>query len=83
MIDGDNWGVEGRIRSFDDECKEQDVEPRTGDDMVAVFVPTWRIETWFAYLDGGENGNEVDEGRRDYPKLDGPRDIPLGTARNM
>ena len=70
MIDGDNLGVEGRIQQFDDECKNQGVEPRTSDDKVAIFVPTWRIETWFAYLDG----HKVDEGCRSYPRLSRPRD---------
>ena len=30
-----------------------------------VFIPTWNIETWFAYLDGAT----VDEARSDYPRL--------------
>ena len=35
-----------------------------------MFIPTWNIETWFAYLDGGA----VDEARSDYPRLPRERD---------
>ena len=65
MIDGDNVGVNGRLTSLDATCTSNDVGCRGDDDHVAIFVPTWRIETWIAYL-GGEN---VDEARGDYPRL--------------
>ena len=70
MLDGDSVGVDERLRSLDAQCRSQGVDPRRDDDRVAVFVPTWRIETWFAYLDG----NDVDEAKRDYPKLSRERD---------
>ena len=70
MLDGDSVGVNARLRSLDAQCRLQGVAPRRDDDRVAVFVPTWRIETWFAYLDG----NDVDEAKRDYPKLSRERD---------
>ena len=70
MLDGDSVGVDARLRSLDASCRQQGVDPRSGDDRVAVFVPTWSIETWFAYLDG----NDIDEAGSDYPKLARERD---------
>lgn len=70
MLDGDAVGLEERLRSLDESCRERRVEPRRDDDRVAVFVPTWNIETWFVYLDG----QAVDEAESDYPKLERPRD---------
>ena len=35
-----------------------------------LLVPTWQLETWFAYLDG----EVVDENQQDYPRLRRPRD---------
>jgi hypothetical protein len=66
MIDGDNHGVAARIKELEEACVEAQVEPRQLADRVAVFVPTWNIETWIAYL----NGNSVDEAKADYPRLD-------------
>ena len=78
MIDGDNAGVESRIRQLDEECSKQGVDPRTDEDMVAIFVPTWRVETWLAY----PVGKEVDESCRGYPQL--PRARDCGThAREL
>lgn len=70
MLDGDAVGLTGRLRSLDESCRSSGVDPRRDDDRVAVFVPTWSIETWFAWLDG----EPVDETRRGYPRLDRPRD---------
>ena len=70
MLDGDAVGLGERLRLLDESCRERRVEPRRDDDRVAVFVPTWNIETWFAYLDG----QAVDEAESDYPKLERPRD---------
>ena len=65
MMDGDNRGVDGRIAELDAACGQSDVPSRRSGEHVLVFVPTWRIETWLAYL-GGE---AVDERKRDYPRL--------------
>jgi hypothetical protein len=65
MVDGDNHGVAARLAQLDVACRSQQIDPRRPEDRVAVFVPTWRIETWLAYLDG----QEVDETKRDYPRL--------------
>lgn len=76
MIDGDSRGVDRRISELDDECRRQDCPIRTPDEGVLVFVPTWNIETWFAYLDG----ETVDEAKPDYPRLPRPRDCRAHAA---
>lgn len=70
MLDGDNAGLTERLHSLDESCQARDVAPRRDDDRVAVFVPTWSIETWFTWLDG----ERVDETERGYPKLRRQRD---------
>ncbi len=70
MIDGDDKGVAGRRASLDAACFERQIPPPSDADQVLVCVPTWNIETWLAYLDG----EVVEETRRDYPRLDRPRD---------
>ncbi len=79
MLDGDAAGVERRLGSLVDSCRLKGVQPRNDDDRVAVFVPTWCIETWFVYL----NGEEVDEARADYPKLNRERDCQEHVNRLM
>ena len=69
LTDGDAVGVAGRLRKLDEACERQGVERRSPGDRAAVFVPTWNIETWLAYLEG-EN---VDERRKGYPRLERPR----------
>lgn len=70
MVDGDAQGVEQRVAELDAECRRQECPVRTNDEAVLVFVPTWRIETWLAYLDDGP----VDESKSDYTRLPRPRD---------
>lgn len=70
MVDGDNRGVRRRVDELDTACRQRDIPCRDPGEHVLVFVPTWRIETWLAYL-GGET---VDEEKRDYPRLSRPRD---------
>jgi len=70
VVDGDNRGVSGRLRQLAEACQSKGVPPRKDAERVAVFVPTWNIETWLAYLDG----ESVDESRGDYPELARPRD---------
>ena len=65
LLDGDKFGVASRLRQLKHACEQKGVQARSAADRVAVFIPTWNIETWLAYL-GGE---DVDEERRDYPKL--------------
>lgn len=65
MTDGDQEGAAGRMQKLDEECDKQDVRRRQPDDRAPVFIPTWNIETWLAYLDG----EDVDESRKDYPYL--------------
>lgn len=70
MLDGDAVGVDARLKALNEACDQASVSPRNNADHVAVFVPTWNIETWLAYL----NGETVDESRKDYPRLERPRD---------
>ena len=65
MVDGDQAGVDDRLADLDAACREQGIPIRQPAEDVFVFVPTWRIESWFAYLDG----DAIDEERRDYPRL--------------
>jgi hypothetical protein len=70
IIDGDNIGRLERCRQIEEACCKAGVDPRQMEERVAIFVPTWNVETWFAYLDG----ETVDEGRSDYSRLPRPRD---------
>ncbi len=70
LLDGDDKGVEARMDELNRACRSDGVSPRLQDERVAVFIPTWRIETWFAYLDG----TDVDEKKSDYRRLNRPRD---------
>ena len=70
LTDGDAIGVDERLRRLDEACKQRGVAARSPADSVAVFVPTWNIETWIAYLDG----ETVNEERKDYPRLPRPRE---------
>ena len=73
MLDGDADGVNSRLTALDEACDQASVSPRNTADHVAVFVPTWSIETWLAYL----SGETVDETMRNYPRLQRPRDCGL------
>ena len=70
VIDGDRRGVQGRLADFEDACRARGVPARAAGESVLLLVPTWRIETWLAYLDGVD----VDESRPDYPRLARERD---------
>ena len=70
MMDGDKLGIRGRMAELDDACTIAKTRPRNSKEYVLVFIPTWRIETWLAYLSGAT----VDETKRDYPRLRRPRD---------
>ena len=70
MLDGDVGDVDARLTTLDEACNQASVAPRDNADRVAVFVPTWNIETWLAYL----NGETVDENRKNYPRLPRERD---------
>jgi hypothetical protein len=63
--DGDADGWQKRLVMLQNECEQQQIEPRTKDEAVALFIPTWNIETWLAYL----SGETVDETRNNYPRL--------------
>lgn len=70
LLDGDNQGVAARLRQLAAACESKGIQPRQDGERVAFFVPTWNIETWFAYLDG----ETVDQNRKNYPSLVPRRD---------
>lgn len=70
MIDGDRYGVDERLRWLEHACRQAGVLWRSDRERVAIFVPTWNLETWFHYL----GGNSVTEGKKDYPRLNKPSD---------
>ncbi len=70
LIDGDAKGTMARTQQLSQACREAGVRERTDADRVAIFIPTWNIETWLAYL----AGDQVDESRSDYPRLPRERD---------
>jgi len=59
-IDGDNQGVSVRKLELAQELSRAGAEARKPDELIAVFVPTWSIETWLASL---VDGSTHDEGR--------------------
>jgi hypothetical protein len=65
MMDGDAGGVEIRLQQLAKACRDAGVTERAGHERVAFLIPTWNIETWLAYLDG----EDVEEGKSDYPRL--------------
>jgi hypothetical protein len=70
-IDGDNIGVTGRKKELDDELDSRGLERRGAEEDIAVFVPTWSIETWLFALVGerrGENQSVKDEFKARYRK---------------
>ena len=77
LIDGDNVGVEGRLRELDRACQQKGLETRSHQDRVAIFIPTWNIETWLAYLDGREVAEDV----QNYPSLKKPSDCEAHVRR--
>ncbi len=77
ILDGDNPGVVGRHEELANACQVQGLRAREQDEHVAIFVPTWNIETWLTYLDG----TDVDEGKSDYPRLARQRDCQRHVER--
>lgn len=69
VTDADVHSTEFRRAQLDAECDEKGIPRRNEGDRVLVIVPRRNIETWLAYLAGGE----VDEETR-YPRLDRERD---------
>lgn len=70
IVDGDRFGPSERLTQLDEACDKAGVQRKQPDESVFVFVPTWNIETWLAYLDD----QQVIEDKRDYPRLTRQRD---------
>ena len=59
-IDGDNKGVHSRKAELAAELVTAGVSPRDDIEAIALFVPTWSIETWLAPLCGEESVMETE-----------------------
>lgn len=70
LVDGDRFGPSERLAQLDEACENAGVQRKQPEESVFVFVPTWNIETWLAYLDD----KQVKEDKRDYPRLTRQRD---------
>lgn len=57
-IDGDNKGVRARKDELAEELRSSGVPPRQDTESIAIFVPTWSIETWLAFLIGAPGVTE-------------------------
>ena len=51
-VDGDNRGVHARKLELAEELENLHLSPRGSSEPIAIFVPTWSIETWLAFLCG-------------------------------
>lgn len=67
-IDGNRMGWKKRIDQLRDSCHQKRVPWLDEQDKVLIAVPTWSIETRFAYLDR----KDVTE-TTPYPRLSEPR----------
>lgn len=63
--DGDRFGVDGRKRSLAAALRESGATERHDQERIAIAVPTWSIETWFAWLCGLEDINEAKKYKND------------------
>lgn len=67
-IDGDVFGVDARLRQLAD-CLQSPpaVPPRDAEEPVALFVPSWCIETWILWLTGLAQPPETAQLKRNTP----------------
>ena len=64
-IDGDEHGVTARKTALDVRLQSKQMPLRGPSEPVAIFVPTWCIETWLLHLAGLEQPRELDKLKRD------------------
>lgn len=57
-IDGDNKGARARKAELAEELANSNMSPRDDAEAIAIFVPTWSVETWLAFLCGTEGVTE-------------------------
>lgn len=69
-IDGDNKGVHKRKLELANELDEAGLPERGAEEPIAIFVPTWSIETWLAQLCGHADVTEA-EPLKDHPSFRG------------
>ena len=78
MMDGDADGPAARLQQLGKACRDAGIAERTAEERVALFIPTWNIETWLAYLDG----EPVQEGNSGYPRLAAERECQRARRRS-
>ncbi len=59
-IDADKKTVQERKLQFNDACNAVEIETRTEDDKLLIFIPKRNIETWIKYFDGDSVDEEHD-----------------------
>jgi len=64
-IDGDNEGVRSRKEALDHELSKAGFDQRGSQEPIALFVPTWCIETWLLHLSGLAQPPETAQLKRD------------------
>jgi hypothetical protein len=65
VTDGDRFGVAKRKHDLAQALAEAGYEPRTGDERIAICIPTWSVETWLAWLCGLERVDEATKYKHD------------------
>lgn len=59
MTDGDRFGVATRKQAFAATLAESGQRARSEAERIALCIPTWSVETWFAWFDGREDIDEA------------------------
>ncbi|MBN1610909.1 MAG: hypothetical protein JW940_30035 [Polyangiaceae bacterium] len=65
QVDGDKFGVVDRKRQLDKSLADASLQRRQNDEPIAIFVPTWCIETWILHLTGIAEPPESAQVKRD------------------
>ena len=58
IVDGDAEGAPMRLRELEEELRRAGLQPRSASEPLAIFVPTWSIETWLLWLWGDDDVDE-------------------------
>jgi AAA domain, putative AbiEii toxin, Type IV TA system len=80
-LDGDRFGVEHRKRQLAQALADDGKEPRKDGDRIALCVPTWSIETWFAWLCGLPGVTESTRYKHDAALKDAQRRGVISPSR--
>lgn len=67
VVDGDRFGLDGRLSTLDEALRQATLAPRTPAEPIAVLVPSWSIETWLLAL-LGEPVDEAEARKHEFEK---------------